>query len=165
MNVLPKKMFWLAVGPVLALCIVENSKTLTAEDLLVSLEETASQPNVVVVMTDEHNFRTLGCYRKHLPKSIANVWGNSVVETPYIDSLAKQGAICTSYYATTPVCSPSRAALISGWYPHLTPVSTNNIPLDDDVITFAEILKRSGYSTGFAGKWHLDGNAKPGWAP
>lgn len=127
--------------------------------------ENDQQPNVIVIMTDEHNFRTLGCYRDLLPKNLANMWGDAVVETPHIDSIADQGAICTSYYATTPVCSPSRAALISGMYPHLTPVSTNNIPLDDNVITFAEILKRSGYATGFAGKWHLDGAAKPGWAP
>lgn len=127
--------------------------------------ETETPPNVIVIMTDEHNFRTLGCYRKLLPKNLANMWGDAVVETPQIDSIADQGAICTSYYATTPVCSPSRAALISGMYPHLTPVNTNNIPLDDKVITFAEILKRSGYATGFAGKWHLDGTAKPGWAP
>ena len=125
----------------------------------------AARPNVLVIMTDEHNFRTLGCYRKRLPRNVANMWGPAVVETPHIDSLAADGAICTSFYATTPVCSPSRAALISGWYPHLTPVHTNNIPLDDNVLTFAEILKRQGYATGFAGKWHLDGTAKPGWAP
>lgn len=124
-----------------------------------------ARPNVLVIMTDEHNFRTLGCYRKLLPASLSNMWGPAVVETPHIDSIANDGLLCTSYYATTPVCSPSRAALLSGLYPHLTPVHTNNIPLDDQVITFAEILKRQGYVTGFAGKWHLDGTAKPGWAP
>lgn len=125
----------------------------------------APKPNVLVIMTDEHNFRTLGCYRERLSPKQANMWGPAVVETPFIDSIANDGVICTSYYATTPVCSPSRAALVSGWYPHLTPVNTNNIPLDNKVITFAEILKRAGYKTGFAGKWHLDGDAKPGWAP
>ena len=126
---------------------------------------TKKKPNVLVIMTDEHNFRTLGCYRKLLPKEMANMWGPAIVETPHIDSIANEGAICTSFYATTPVCSPSRAALISGLYPHLTPVHTNNIPLDDGVVTFAEILRREGYATGFAGKWHLDGTSKPGWAP
>ena len=124
-----------------------------------------TKPNVLVIMTDEHNFRTLGCYRELLPAKMANMWGPAVVETPHIDSLANEGAICTSFYATTPVCSPSRAALISGMYPHLTPVHTNNVPLDDSIVSFAEILKRQGYVTGFAGKWHLDGTAKPGWAP
>ncbi len=121
--------------------------------------------NLLVIMTDEHNFRTLGCYRRLLPKSQALMWGPAVVETPQLDWLAEEGAICTSFYATTPVCSPSRAALLSGRYPQNTPVVTNNIPLADDVVTFAELLLRRGYATGYAGKWHLDGPGKPQWAP
>ena len=100
-----------------------------------------------------------------MSKEQALMWGDAVVETPNIDWLAKNGAVCTSFYATTPVCSPSRAAFVSGRYPHNTPVVTNNIALDDDIITFAEILRRAGYATGYAGKWHLDGGGKPQWAP
>ncbi|MDP6353575.1 MAG: sulfatase-like hydrolase/transferase [Planctomycetota bacterium] len=125
----------------------------------------AEAPNLLIIQTDEHNFRTLGCYRKHLPPEQALMWGKEVVETPNIDWLAVNGALCTSFYATTPVCSPSRAALMSGRYPHNTPVNTNNIALDGNVITFAEVLRRNGYATGYAGKWHLDGNGKPQWAP
>ena len=126
----------------------------------------AASPNLLVIQTDEHNFRTLGCYRKTLPPEQAFVWGpDSVVETPHIDWLAGHGALCTSFYATTPVCSPSRAAFVSGRYPQNTPVVTNNIPMDDDIVTFAEILRRQGYATGYAGKWHLDGTGKPQWAP
>lgn len=121
---------------------------------LLITESFAAKPyNLLIIQTDEHHFSTLGCY------------GGNIVETPHIDSLAKQGAICTSFYATTPVCSPSRGSLVSGMYPQKTPVVTNNIPLDDSIVTFAEILKRDGYATGFAGKWHLDGNGKPQWAP
>jgi arylsulfatase A-like enzyme len=127
----------------------------------------AEQPlNVLIIQTDEHNFRTLGCYRKLMSEEQAYVWGPSVkVETPNIDWIANNGAICTSYYATSPVCTPSRAALVSGRYPHNTGSPQNNSPLLDDVVTFAEVLKRQGYATGYAGKWHLDGPAKPGWAP
>ncbi|MFT5304236.1 MAG: arylsulfatase A-like enzyme [Mariniblastus sp.] len=124
-----------------------------------------SRPNVIVIMTDEHNFRTLGCYRERMEKRQAYMWGPSVVETPNIDWIAANGAICTSFYATTPVCSPSRGCLISGLYPQATPVVTNNIRLADDVVTFAEILGQQGYATGYAGKWHLDGDGKPQWAP
>jgi arylsulfatase A-like enzyme len=112
-----------------------------------------AEMNLVIIETDEHHFSTLGCY------------GGEIVKTPNIDWIAENGARCTSFYATTPVCSPSRAALVSGLYPHKTPVVTNNIPLDDSIITFAEILRRNGYATGYAGKWHLDGNGKPQWAP
>lgn len=123
------------------------------------------RPNIIVIMTDEHNFRTLGCYRQRMEGRQAYMWGPAVVETPNIDWIAENGALCTSFYATTPVCSPSRGSLISGLYPQATPVVTNNIPLDDDVITFAHILGEQGYATGYAGKWHLDGLGKPQWAP
>jgi len=127
--------------------------------------QTARHPNLLIVHTDEHNFRTLGCYRRLLPPEQAFMWGDAVVETPNIDWIAEHGAICTSFYATTPVCSPSRAAFVTSRYPHNTPVHTNNIPMNDDVITFAEVLRRRGYATGYAGKWHLDGTGKPQWTP
>lgn len=123
------------------------------------------RPNLLVIETDEHNFRTLGCYRDTLPKEQALMWGDAVVETPHIDWLAEHGALCTRFYATTPVCSPSRGALVTGQYPQNTPVVQNNIPLDDNAITFAEILRRQGYATGYVGKWHLDGGGKPQWEP
>ena len=109
--------------------------------------------NLLIISTDEHHFSTLGCY------------GGTAVETPNIDWIAKNGALCTSFYATTPVCSPSRASLVSGLYPQKTPVTTNDVPLDDSIVTFAELLRRAGYATGYAGKWHLDGTGKPQWAP
>jgi len=123
------------------------------------------RPNLLIIHTDEHNFRTLGCYRKRMPKSQALMWGPTVVETPHIDWIASEGATCTRFYATTPVCSPSRGAFVSGRYPQNTPVTTNNIPMSDEVVTFAEVLRRRGYATGYAGKWHLDGTGKPQWAP
>ncbi len=113
----------------------------------------AERPNLLIIQTDEHNFRTLGCY------------GGKIVKTPNIDFLAAKGAMCTKFYATTPVCSPSRAAFVSGRYPQNTPIVTNNIPLGDEIVTFAEILRRKGYATGYAGKWHIDGTGKPQWAP
>ena len=109
--------------------------------------------NLLVIQTDEHHFKTLGCY------------GGKIVKTPNIDWIAKNGAIATSFYATTPVCSPSRGALMSGKYPQHTPVTNNNIKLGDDIVTFAEVLRRKGYATGYAGKWHLDGDGKPQWGP
>ena len=126
------------------------------------------KPNLVIIHCDELNFRTLGCYRDTLPPEQAFMWGKkkgAVCETPHIDRLAKEGALCTKFYAATPVCSPSRGSLMSGQYPHNTPVTNNSMHLGDDVISFAELLKRAGYETGSAGKWHLDGGGKPQWAP
>jgi len=125
-----------------------------------------SGPNLLIIQPDEHNFRTLGCYRETLSPEQAFMWGKkAIVETPNIDWIAANGALCTKFYATTPVCSPSRAAFVSGRYPQNTPVVNNNIALDDSIITFAEILRRAGYATGYAGKWHLDGGGKPQWGP
>jgi arylsulfatase A-like enzyme len=127
---------------------------------------TDGRPNLLVVHTDEHNFRTLGCYRALLSKEQAHVWGAGVaVETPHIDALAARGALCDRFYAASPVCTPSRASFVTGRYPQNTGAAENDRPLRDDVVTFAEALRRQGYATGYAGKWHLDGPAKPGWAP
>lgn len=114
----------------------------------------ASPPyNVLILYTDEHHFNTLGCY------------GGTVVDTPNIDSIGLSGAIATRFYATTPVCSPSRACFMTGMYPTTTGITTNNIPLPDRFVTFAQVLQQQGYATGYAGKWHLAGTAKPGWSP
>ncbi len=125
-----------------------------------------SRPNLLIIHTDEHNFRTLGCYRKLMSIDQAQIWGaKAIVETPHIDWIAENGATCTKFYATTPVCSPSRAAFTTGRYPQNTPVVTNDIPMNSDVVTFAELLRRQGYATGYAGKWHLDGAGRPQWEP
>jgi arylsulfatase A-like enzyme len=120
---------------------------------------------VLIIHTDEHNFRTLGCYRALLPPEAAFVWGKDAkVETPHIDWLAEHGALCDRFYTVSPVCTPSRASFVSGRYPQNTGAHNNNLYLQKDVVTFAEVLGRNGYTTGYAGKWHIDGPAKPGWA-
>ncbi len=133
---------------------------------LILVSSLTAKPNVLIIQTDEHNFRTLGCYRKLLPPEQAFIWGEGVkVDTPNIDSIAERGAICTRYYATSPVCTPSRAALMTGVYPQNTGSINNDLPMLDSMETFAAVLGANGYATGYAGKWHLDGPAKPGWAP
>ena len=123
----------------------------------VTLAQTpADRPNLLVIHTDEQNFRTLGCYRDLLPKDRAEMWGPTVCETPNIDWLANNGAVATRFYATTPVCSPSRGAFLTGRYPQNNGVATNGGTLLDDTITFGEVLRKSGYATGYAGKWHVD---------
>lgn len=127
-----------------------------------------------MILTDEHNLRTLGCYReffknkKSNPKyqQQAHVWGDGVeVETPNIDRLAAEGALFTNFYTVAPLCTPSRASFMSGLYPGKTGKSGDNHGrMDDDIVTFAEILKsQRDYVTGYFGKWHLNGHDKPGW--
>ena len=138
----------------------------TAGSLAAAAPKPTTRPNLLVVHCDELNFRTLGCYRDTLPPEQAFMWGRDhVVETPNIDALARQGVLLTKMYAATPVCSPSRSSLLSGQYPQHTPVVNNNVPLADEVVSFATLLGQAGYATGYAGKWHLNGSGKPEWAP
>lgn len=134
--------------------------------LLLASAVFGERPNLLIIHTDEHNFRTLGCYRDLMSEDQSFVWGDRVaVDTPNIDSLAHDGAICTSYYASSPVCTPSRASFNTGLYPVHTGSPINDMPMNDDMVTFAEMLRRNGYATSYIGKWHLDGDAKPGFAP
>ncbi|MDF1823450.1 MAG: sulfatase [Verrucomicrobiales bacterium] len=129
-------------------------------------QESSSKPNLVIIHCDELNFRTIGCYRETLSPEQAFMWGpDAVCETPHIDSIAGEGAICTKFYAATPVCSPSRSSLISGRYPQNTGVTNNSVHIKDGITTFAHQLGKAGYATGYAGKWHLDGGGKPQWGP
>jgi arylsulfatase A-like enzyme len=137
---------------------------LTPPALLAAAKE--PKPNVIVIQTDEHNFRTLGCYRALLPEHQAFVWGPGVaVETPNLDWIAEHGALATRFYGTSPVCTPSRAAMMTGRYPQNTGAISNDIPMTDDMVTYATVLRDHGYATGYAGKWHLDGPGKPEWQP
>lgn len=127
----------------------------------VSDKQTAKKPNLIIIHTDEHNFRTLSCYQELMPEDQAFVWGKgNNTKTPNIDILAKEGAICTSYYASSPVCTPSRASLVTGLYPQATGAPKNGHHIREDIPTFATILRDEGYSTSYVGKWHLAGHEK-----
>ncbi|NOR75868.1 MAG: sulfatase-like hydrolase/transferase [Draconibacterium sp.] len=137
-----------------------------SKELKETQEDSTFKPNLLIIQTDEHNFRTLGCYREQLSHEQAFMWGDGInVETPNIDYLAKNGVLFTKYYAATPVCSPSRGTLISGMYPQHTGVPKNDLPLNDNIVSYSEVLGNNGYKTGFIGKWHLDGTGKPQWEP
>ena len=123
------------------------------------------KPNIIWVITDEHNFRTIGSYRVLMDKEQALQWGDEVVDTPNLDWLANNGALFTSMYAASPVCSPSRASMFTGQYPHTVDMPLNNKVMSKKHPTIANILNNNGYRTGYVGKWHLSGTAKPGWAP
>jgi arylsulfatase len=109
-----------------------------------------SRPNVIVILADDMGFSDPGCY-------------GGEIHTPNIDSLAAQGTRFTQFYNMARCC-PTRAALMSGLYPHQTGVGTMNQnlgdpnyqgELNDHCVTIAEVLRSAGYHTGMAGKWHL----------
>ncbi|MCL7754603.1 sulfatase [Polaribacter sp. Z022] len=123
--------------------------------------ESKEKPNLIIIHTDEHNFRTLSAYQKLLPEEQAFVWGKgNNSKTPNIDKIANEGAIATSYYCASPVCTPSRASLVTGLYPQATGAPKNGLHISKDVPTFATILRDQGYATSYVGKWHLAGHKK-----
>lgn len=125
-----------------------------------------SQPNILIIHTDEQNFRTLGCYREHLDAEQAFPWGKgNNAETPNIDRLAKHGVLFNRCYATCPLSGPSRSSFLSGLYIQHSGVFTNDMVLDEQAPTFAAILREHGYVTGYIGKLHLNGKGRPEWQP
>jgi len=137
----------------------KNSSEVVAE------EPTNKKPNLLYIITDEHNFRTIGAYREQLSKDQGYMWGKVAVETPNLDYLAHNGALLTSMYATSPSCTPSRASMFTGNYPQTVKMPKNGHVLSHDIPILADVLVKNGYETGYTGKLHLIGHPKPMWAP
>jgi len=105
----------------------------------------AAPRNIVYILTDDHRFDAMGFV------------GHPFLETPNIDSLAKNGAYLPNAFVTTALCSPSRASMLTGLYAHNHGVIDNNHPVRSDLVFFPQLLQRAGYQTGFFGKWHMGG--------
>ena len=119
------------------------------------------KPNLLVIMTDEHSIRTLGCYREHMAECQRNLWGSSLkIETPNIDRLASEGALCLNFFTSAPVSTPARASFQTGLYPPAAGAPINGMPKYSNINTFADVLSENGYSTTYVGKWHLAGVPK-----
>jgi arylsulfatase A-like enzyme len=112
-------------------------------------KKTDIKPNFVIIFTDDQGYNDLGCF------------GGTHVKTPIIDKMASEGAKLTSFYVAAPLCTPSRAALMTGSYPKRVGMAkgvllaADSKGLNPNEITIAELLKSVGYNTGMFGKWHL----------
>jgi arylsulfatase A-like enzyme len=119
--------------------------------ILVARHATAAEakPNLIFILVDDQGYYDLGCY------------GATEVKTPRIDAMAEQGTRFTDYYAAAPICSPSRAGLLTGCYPRRVGNeiwvhrADSRSGIHTDELTIAELLKSDGYATACIGKWHL----------
>ncbi|MGZ4987297.1 MAG: sulfatase family protein [Limisphaerales bacterium] len=134
--------------------------------VFVSSSEGAPKPNFIVILADDLGYNDLSCY------------GSPLIKTPNLDQMAKEGVRFTSFYVGAPVCSPSRAAFLTGCYPARIGMgddlvnqpgfggkvtksfvkvihSGSKLGLNPDETIIPEILKHAGYFSGIIGKWHL----------
>ena len=111
--------------------------------------EEKTNSNVIIIFTDDQGYQDLGCF------------GSPDIRTPRIDQMAKEGMRLTSFYSANPVCSASRAALLTGCYPKRVLAGKtvlfprDNVGLNPDETTIADMFKGAGYATACVGKWHL----------
>jgi arylsulfatase len=123
---------------------------LAASLLLTPSADPPDKLNVVLILADDLGWGDLGCY------------GQTKIRTPNIDRLAKEGMRFTNYYSGSPVCAPSRCAMLTGKHTGHAAIRDNKAtppegqwPLPAEEVTFAELLKQRGYVTGAMGKWGL----------
>ena len=115
------------------------------------------QPNLLIIMADQWRAQATGFD------------GKEAVKTPYLDKYAKESLVLSQMVSNYPVCSPARAMLMTGQWPIKNKVYSNvnsasapfGVELQDDAVTWSDVLKKNGYSNGYIGKWHLDSPYKP----
>jgi N-acetylglucosamine-6-sulfatase len=104
--------------------------------------------NVIFILVDDHRYDALGFMK-----------GQKWLETPHLDSLARDGAHLKNAFVTTSLCSPSRATILTGVYAHRHKIVDNNTAIPKGTTFFPQYLQKAGYRTGFFGKWHMGGES------
>ena len=126
-----------------------------ADDLPATAKREGVKPrNVVFILTDDHRYDAMGFA------------GHPFLETPHLDSIAKNGVHLKNAFVTTSLCSPSRASILTGLYTHKHRVIDNQRLVPEGTIFFPQYLQRSGYETAYIGKWHMGGkhdDPRPGF--
>ena len=122
--------------------------TLAIPNCVNANRQTDGKPNFVIVFTDDQGYQDVGCF------------GSPSIKTPNLDKMAAEGMRFTDFYSAASICSPSRASLMTGCYPPRVGITkvlfpNDNIGLNPEELTIADILRQQGYATACIGKWHL----------
>ena len=120
-----------------------------------SCQEGDQRPNIIVILVDDMRWDEFGAA------------GHNYIKTPSIDRIANEGVLFANAFATTPLCSPSRACFLTGQYAHTNGIIDNTARNEQShkLMTFPQVLDQAGYETAFMGKWHMgnDDSKRPGF--
>jgi arylsulfatase A len=136
-----------------AVCVSFAFLVNTAEAQTSSTRDAARKPNIVLILADDLGYADLSCF------------GSDRIDTPHIDRMAEMGMKFTDFYVTAPLCTPTRASIMTGSYPSRVGLGAPlhvraETGLHPEEITLPELLKSQGYATALIGKWHLGHHPK-----
>ena len=140
------------IGLPLIICTLSSCKNIDTKE---AEQSELKKPNIIYVLADQWRAQATGY------NSDPNLMG----KTPNFDRMAERGINFKNAISVTPVCTPYRAALMTGQYPTTTGMIFNDLHLPAESVTMAEIFKNSGYKTSYIGKWHLDGMGRQAYTP
>ena len=121
----------------------------------------AERPNFLFVYTDDQRWDAMSVVQREQGEHARFPW----LQTPNMDRLAAEGVRFRNAFVVNSLCAPSRACFLTSRYCHLNGVANNHTPFPVDNVTHATLLRKAGYTTGYIGKWHMDGQRgqRPGF--
>jgi arylsulfatase A-like enzyme len=121
----------------------------------------AERPNFLFVYTDDQRWDAMSVVQREQGEHARFPW----LQTPNMDRLAAEGVRFRNAFVVNSLCAPSRACFLTGRYSHFNGVANNHTPFPVDNVTHATLLRKAGYTTGYIGKWHMDGQTgqRPGF--
>ncbi|SIO58211.1 Arylsulfatase A [Singulisphaera sp. GP187] len=124
-------------------------------------EPAPGRPNFLFVFTDDQRYDAMSVVQREQGDRARFPW----FQTPHMDRLASEGVRFRNAFVVNSLCAPSRACMLTGRYSHHNGIADNQTPFPTDSVTYASLLRAAGYTTGYVGKWHMDGQKgkRPGF--